>query len=168
MEISKIALGALTGIGITTLVLTPIQNNIKMIKKKTPEQIFDIYTTLKFKEIMKIQFKDLSKNLKETASKELVFVIVTECFKHMIAKSNPLIQFGIGAISGLLETLVTYPNSYCKGLSKYGLTKAGSNSGIMKSSEKLFREIFVDEGFLGLYNGSTLFFLSNIIFNGVF
>jgi hypothetical protein len=38
----------------------------------------------------------------------------------------------------------------------------------MASSEKLFREIFVEQGVLGLYEGSKLFFVANMLFNGFF
>lgn len=169
MEISKIAASALTGITLTNIILTPINNHTSIIGSKSPGEVFDFYIHSKAKDFSRASFKGFSSNFKVTCSKELLFIIITESFKLKLGFKNFLIQFGVGAVSGIAETVVTYPNGYCKSMSKLSLTRqACSNSGIMKSSEKWFREIVLDEGFLGLYRGSRLFFLSNILFNGFF
>jgi hypothetical protein len=91
MEISKIAFSAITGIGVTNLILTPLEFNLKLLKTKSSQQVFDYYTRNSAKTLAKAHFKKLGHNLKEITSKELIFVIVTECFKLKLGLTNPLI-----------------------------------------------------------------------------
>lgn len=115
-----------------------------------------------------MSYKTLGKRISASLSRELIFLLLREGIKTRIKSQNILVQFSIGALIGVIETLLTYPNSYCKGLTKIGFSHPSIDSGLVESGEKIYRKIFVEEGVAGLYEGSKLFFVTSMLFNGLF
>lgn len=95
-------------------------------------------------------------------------MLLREGIKLKVQSQNMIIQFTVGALAGMFETLLTYPSSYRKGLTKISFSNPTIDSGLVESGEKMYREIFLEEGISGLYEGSKLFFVASMLFNGLF